>query len=67
MIYYKIQRGYVMQHFDSETGDCTQQEFFPDEAAPPERQDQQGNIIPEANQVELANTEKEVPLDMVQP
>ncbi len=67
MIYIKTIRGFVAQHYDSETGDCVQQEFVPDEAAQPERQDESGNPIPDDEQVELANTEKECPMDMVQP
>ncbi len=34
MIYIKIIHGWVAQHFDSETGDCVQQEFIPDEQEP---------------------------------
>ena len=29
MIYLKITHGWVAQHYDSETGDCVQQEFIP--------------------------------------
>jgi hypothetical protein len=57
----------VAQHYDSETGDCIQQEFIPDDTEPVRRQDQEGNEIAASQAAELANTEKEVPLDMVQP
>ncbi len=67
MIYIKTTRGFVAQHYDNETGDCVQQEFIPDEGAVAERQDEAGQAIPEGDQVELANTEKECPMDMVQP
>jgi hypothetical protein len=67
MIYVKIVRGFVAQHYDDETGDCVQQEFVPDEDTSAERQDEDGNPIPEGDQVELANTEKECAPDMVQP
>jgi hypothetical protein len=67
MIYVKTVRGFVAQHFDSETGDCVQQEFVPDGDTAAERQDEVGNAIAEGDQVELANVEKECPMDMVQP
>lgn len=67
MIYLKMVRGFVAQSFDSETGDCVRQEFFPDETSAAERQDEAGTPIPEIDQVELANTEKPCSLDMVQP
>ena len=67
MIYLKITHGWVAQHYDSDTGDCVQQEFLPDETEAVQRQDAEGNLIPEGQAIELANTEKEVPFDMVQP
>ena len=67
MIYIKITRGFVAQHYDSETGDCVQQEFIPDETEPPERQDETGQPISDSDAVELSNIEKECPMDMVQP
>ena len=67
MLYFRVTRGYVRQHFDSETGQPVQQEFIPDESAGAYREDEEGNPIPEDQQVELANTEKEFPMDMVQP
>ncbi len=67
MIYYKITHGWVAQHYDSETGDCVQQEFIPDDTETVRRQDEQGNEIDPTQAAELQNTEKEVPLDMVQP
>ena len=67
MIYIKMTRGFVAQHYDNETGDCVQQEFVADEDAVPTRQDENGDPIPEADVMELANTEKECPMDMVQP
>jgi hypothetical protein len=67
MIYIKITHGWVAQHYDSETGDCVQQEFIPDEAEPVRRQDENGEAIPEADVQELENMEKECAMDMVQP
>jgi hypothetical protein len=67
MIYVKMIHGWVAQHYDSETGDCVQQEFIPDPEEAVIRQDQQGQTLPEADGAELSNTEKEVALDMVQP
>ncbi len=67
MIYVKMTHGWVAQHYDSETGDCVQQEFIPDENEPVQRQDDSGELIPEDQQTELANVEKECPMDMVQP
>ena len=67
MIYIKMTHGWVAQHFDSETGDCVQQEFVPDEAEAVQRQDENGEAIPEADATELENIEKECPMDMVQP
>jgi hypothetical protein len=67
MIYLKITHGWVAQHYDSETGDCVQQEFIPDDSEAVRRQDQEGNEIPQSQASEFESTEKEVPLDMVQP
>ena len=67
MIYVKMTHGWVAQHYDSETGDCVQQEFIPDENEQVQRQDDSGELIPEDQQGELANVEKECPMDMVQP
>ena len=67
MIYIKITHGWVAQHYDSETGDCVQQEFILDEQDAVTRQDDSGQPIPEEQQTELANTEKECAMDMVQP
>ena len=67
MIYIKITHGWVAQHIDSETGDCVQQEFIPDEQEPISRQFDTGEPIPDDQQVELSNTEKECSMDMVQP
>ena len=67
MIYMKIIHGWVAQHYDSETGECVQQEFIPDGEEPVKRQDENGEPIPEDQITELANTEKEAPMDMVQP
>jgi hypothetical protein len=65
MMYSKITFGYVIQNYDSETGDCVEQQFVADERV--ERQDQNGQPIPEDQVGELANTEKECSFDMVQP
>ena len=67
MIYLKLTWGYVAQRYDSETGDCVQQEFIADTSQPPQRQDESGNPVGEAEAVELENTEKEAAMDMVQP
>jgi len=67
MIYLKIIHGWVAQHYDSETGDCVQQEFIPDETEPVKRQDENGDEFPEDQVTELANIEKDAPTDMVQP
>ncbi len=67
MLYFKVTRGYVLQQYDDETGDCVSQQFVADAEATAERQDEAGNPIPDGDQVELANTEKECPMDMVQP
>ena len=67
MIYSKLTWGYVAQKYDNETGDCVQQEFVADSTQPVLRQDESGNAIPDGDQVELSNTEKECPMDMVQP
>lgn len=67
MIYFKLTWGYVAQRFDSETGDCVQQEFVPDASQAVERQDEAGGPIADTDQVELQNTEKECAMDMVQP
>jgi hypothetical protein len=67
MIYLKITHGWVAQHYDSETGDCVQQEFIPDDSEPVRRQDEEGNPIPDSQAAELQNMEKEVAPDMVQP
>ena len=47
MIYLRMTHGWVAQHYDSETGDCIQQEFIPDETEPVQRQDADGNPIPD--------------------
>jgi hypothetical protein len=65
LIYSKISYGYVVQSYDSETGDCVEQLFVPDERV--ERQDPEGEPIPDDEVEELANTEKECSFDMVQP
>lgn len=67
MMYIKMTHGWVAQHYDSDTGDCIQQEFIPDENEQVQRQDMEGNAVPESQIVELSNIEKEVPMDMVQP
>ena len=67
MIYIKITHGWVAQHYDSETGDCVQQEFIADEQEPVTRQDDAGQAFSDEQQTELANTEKECAMDMVQP
>ena len=67
MIYFKMTWGYVSQQYDSETGDCVEQDFVPDSTQPVVRQDEGGNPIPESDQVELSNVEKECAMDMVQP
>jgi hypothetical protein len=67
MIYFKTTWGYVSQRYDSETGDCVQQEFIADSAQQVQRLDEAGNAIPDGDQVELQNTEKECAMDMVQP
>ena len=66
MIYTRIVHGWVAQQFDSETGDCVSQEFIAEEGSV-ERNDAEGNPIPEDQQAELANVEKEMTFDMVQP
>jgi hypothetical protein len=66
MIYTKLIQGWVAQKYDSETGDCVSQSFIAAEA-PPLRQDEDGNAIADDQQEELANTEKEMSFDMVQP
>ena len=65
MIYLKMTRGWVAQQYDSETGDCIQQEFIPEEDV--QRQFPTGEPIPPEDVGELENTEKECPFDMVQP
>ena len=65
MIYSKITYGYVAQRYDSEPGDCVEQSFVSDGRV--ERQDANGEPIPEDQIEELENTEKECSLDMVQP
>ena len=67
MIYHKIIHGWVAQHYDSDTGDCIQQEFIPDEEEPIKRQDEEGTPVAEELITELQNIEKEVSTDMVQP
>lgn len=66
MIYSKMTRGWVAQQYDSETGDCVSQQFMPDDA-PAQRVYQNGSPIAPADAIELENTEKPCPLDMVQP
>lgn len=65
MIYMKMTRGWVAQRYDSETGDCIQQEFVPEEEV--QRLFETGEAIPAEDVGELENTEKECPFDMVQP
>ncbi len=66
MIYTKLVHGWVAQQYDSETGDCIAQEFFP--SVEIERQDEQGNPIEEPQRLaEMENVEKECATDMVQP
>ena len=65
MIYMKMTRGWVAQQYDSETGDCIQQEFIAEEEV--QRQYETGEPIPEGEIAELENTEKECLFDMVQP
>ncbi len=65
MIYTKITYGYVVQNYDSETGDCVEQQFVADGRI--ERQDENGEPIPEDGLEELENMEKVCDLDMVQP
>jgi hypothetical protein len=65
MLYAKLTYGYVLQTYDSETGDCVEQQFVEDQRI--ERQDQAGLPIPDDQIEELANTEKECSFDMVQP
>jgi hypothetical protein len=67
MIYLKLTHGWVAQHYDSETGDCVQQEFIADDSGPVRRQDQEGQDLPEEQAQELSNQEKECATDMVQP
>lgn len=67
MIYIKMTHGWVAQHYDSDTGDCVQQEFIPDENEAVQRQTSEGEPIAEGEAAELQNMEKEVALDMVQP
>ncbi len=66
MIYTKIVHGWVAQQYDSETGDCVRQEFIAEEGTA-EREDENGQPIDPDQQEELANTEKEMTFDMVQP
>lgn len=65
MIYTKITYGYVVQNYDSETGDCVEQQFVPDGRV--ERQDESGQPIADTDIGELENIEKACDLDMVQP
>ncbi len=65
MIYSKISYGYVVQSYDSETGDCIEQSFVADGRV--ERQDETGEPIAAELVGELENTEKECAFDMVQP
>lgn len=67
MIYMKIIHGWVAQHYDSDTGDCVQQEFIPDEEEQIKRQDEDGELLAEDQVTELQNVEKETATDMVQP
>ena len=67
MIYLKLTHGWVAQHYDSETGDCVQQEFIADESEPVRRQDQDGQELAGEQAQELSNLEKDCPTDMVQP
>ena len=66
MIYTKMTRGWVAQQYDSETGDCIRQEFIAEEGDP-QRVDESGQPIADAEVEELENTEKHCPFDMVQP
>lgn len=65
MIYSKISYGYVLQSYDSETGDCVEQQFVGDGRI--ERLDVEGQAIPETDIEELEKMEKECELDMLQP
>jgi hypothetical protein len=67
MIYIKMIHGWVAQHYDSDTGDCVQQEFIPDENEAVQRQTSEGEPIADDQAAELQNMEKDVALDMVQP
>jgi hypothetical protein len=67
MIYTRLTRGWVAQQYDSETGDCVRQEFIPEEGGEPQRVDESNIPIPDGMVEELENTEKDCPLDMVQP
>jgi hypothetical protein len=66
MIYTKLVHGWVAQRYDSETGDCVSQEFISANDGV-QRTDEAGNPIAADAQEELANTEKEMTFDMVQP
>jgi hypothetical protein len=66
MIYTKMTRGWVAQQYDSETGECVRQEFIPEESEP-QRVDESGDPIVDAEVEELENTEKYCDFDMVQP
>ena len=68
MIYLKMTHGWVAQRFDDETGVCIGQEFVPDPEEQPIRETEDGTIFEDADALqEMANTEKEFPMDMVQP
>jgi hypothetical protein len=67
MIYMKLTPGWVAQHYDSETGDCVQQEFIVDESISIRREAADESEIPEDDAAELASLEKECAPDMVQP
>lgn len=66
MIYTKMTRGWVAQQYDSETGDCVRQEFIAEDGAA-QRVSENGEAVPDAEVEELENTEKDCPMDMVQP
>lgn len=68
MIYLKMTHGWVAQRYDSETGECIGQQFVADPEEQPIREQEDGTIIEDDEMLtEMANTEKECPMDMVQP
>ena len=65
MIYAKMTRGWVAQHYDSETGDCVRQEFIAESEV--QRVYEDGQPVADGEVEELENTEKYCAFDMVQP